>query len=376
MAGWQDVLRGNDTGRDPLTGAPPGMQAYNARDLGMGNWDMVVYRRPDQVPSGVQPIQQSTSQGSDENRRQMDEITRRFAGMSGGQYGTGAQSGYMQAQPSTPGPEWGDMTNQANPQRYFERARASAGYGTQTVPGSVMIGEDTPPIRDPGRSTEPWYGIEPWQRGGGGRWTGSQITPQPGGQFGGQYDQYRYGGPTMVRDPYTGRMGNMTPEQIRDWYAMTGSLPGGQAGLAGRAANLQEWQAEQEQRYREAMMAANPANYAVTAAMQGQAPWQQGMQRGVQQPFLDGSRGRPFQQPGYGTQTQPSGMRAQSTGQPSYAAPAPRQVGPQMYDRMRPDERQAFGSAVRASGRSVEDYEDELKRMRPNQSRAAMARFV
>ncbi len=57
---------------------------------------------------------------------------------------------------------------------------------------------------------------------------------------------------------------------------LTGAY-GGQETLGGRAQSLQEKQAEQNWQYQNAMMISNPANYALAAAMQGRAPWQQGL---------------------------------------------------------------------------------------------------
>jgi hypothetical protein len=190
---------------------------------------------------------------------------------------------------------------------------------------------------------------------------------------------------------------------------------GGQQTLEGELGRgnlaLQQQTAAQQWQYQQAMMAANPENYAVTAALRGQAPWQTAMSGGSgggQEPPAPGQQppapGQPPVQtppgttggpsvglgappapvptpgPGISQQGLATGAATPPAGQPPAPSqnlrggiPAARAMSASTYTSMRPDQRGAFNSAVTASGMSANDYQEQMRRYSPQGNRVGAA---
>ena len=153
---------------------------------------------------------------------------------------------------------------------------------------------------------------------------------------------------------------------------LEGELGRGRLGLDTTTAD-RNWQ------FQQAQMAANPENYAVTAALRGQAPWQQAMGNATQAQTGGAA------QPQTGTAQANAGQALQSS-QPSTPTqggaasqtlrggiPSARAMSATTYSGMRPDQRSAFNSAVQASGMSANDYQEQMRRYSPQGNRVGAA---
>jgi len=134
----------------------------------------------------------------------------------------------------------------------------------------------------------------------------------------------------------------------------------GRQTLGGRAQGLRETEAERDWQFKQATMAANPENYAVTAALRNQAPWQRAMQGGTPPPNSGvQNRAAMTPLPGSGVGSVPTARTMNLAG----------------YDTMKPSERGVFGSALRAGGTTTQDFEQEQEQYRPQRNRYAMGAF-
>lgn len=218
--------------------------------------------------------------------------------------------------------------NTAEPQYMERNFGMNPSVGNTAEPGGGRVTTQTSPGNwlgpTAGQQTEPGrYGAQQppnWQ---------AQVAAGSNSQPGG------YGNP----NPYAGQLDYVYDPRTGQW---------GERQIGDRAQSLSEWEALQRKQHNDAMMRANPANYALVQAMQGGSPWQQPQ----------------GQQPGNWQEQVAAGS---SGGQKSLAAQSGREFSLGQYGQLRPDQRAAFGSAIKAGGRTEDDWLDEAKRYAPNQ---------
>ena len=150
---------------------------------------------------------------------------------------------------------------------------------------------------------------------------------------------------------------------------MGGGAGGGGYGgmtIGGREQAEREKAAERKWQYDQAMMKANPANYALVQAMQGQAPWQsaftarqrQPSPQMTEEPRLGGVRG-------YAGMIQKPPQQAPLAESGIGSVPSAKNLSLQTYQRMQPSQQEAFGSVLKAGGTTAQDFEEDMKKYRP-----------
>ena len=275
-------------------------------------------------------------------------------GYGGGQYGGGGQAGPYYGQ------GYGPDTDPYNMGLYSGRDPRTGRLREMPMDVYDRIVRNTGRLPGGGYSAQQrnyltdQYGYDPTEGGGyGGGYGGGNRYGRGPETIGGRQQRLREEEAQASRYGYAPG-GRETFERER-WKASLTGRYGDQDTLEGRQQGLRETEAGRDWQYKQAMMAANPENYAVTAAMRGQSPWQKAMQGGA------------------------TGQnRAAMTPLPGSAVgsiPGARQMNLQSYDTMRPSERGVLGSALRAGGTTTQDFEQELEQYRPQRNPFTMGSF-